>query len=102
MKENKKEEENFSQGNRKTVLGFRIHNEAKSIVFTEAQKLDISASEYVESIVLNRKSLLTEIENLRLENDLLKDKILRQFSQHSSKVIESDLELEKVKDEDLA
>jgi len=49
--------EHTNQNQNKVTVGFKCHPEMKTALLKEAKQLDISLSEYVESLVFNRSEL---------------------------------------------
>lgn len=67
------EQEISQSGNRKINIGVRGYPELKNILSGEAMDLGITISEHVENILLNKDTLLNEINNVKEEAQGLKE-----------------------------
>lgn len=71
-----KKNEIATKGNRKIMLGVRCFSELKAKLIAESKNLDISLSEYCESILQNKDTLLSEKDFANMELALKKENIL--------------------------
>lgn len=71
-----KKNESTTNGNRKIMLGVRCFSELKAKLIAESKNLGISLSEYCESILQNKDTLLSEKDFANMELKLKKENIL--------------------------
>jgi hypothetical protein len=73
--------EHTSQNPNKVTVGFKCHPELKTALLKEAKQLDISLSEYTESIVLNRQAV-NKTESITTNDEILQyQKTIEQLKQ---------------------